>query len=70
MSKTILYARVSTTDQTIDHQAAQARAAGFKIDEVVADEGVSGVRTRSRRDHRGAGCSTCCALVTRWSCAG
>ncbi len=45
MSKTILYARVSTTDQTIDHQAAQARAAGFKIDEVVADDGVSGVRT-------------------------
>ena len=45
MSKTILYARVSTTDQTIDHQAAHARAAGFKIDEMVADDGVSGVRT-------------------------
>ena len=45
MSKTVLYARVSTTDQTIDHQAAQAHAAGFKIDEVVADDGVSGVRT-------------------------
>jgi putative DNA-invertase from lambdoid prophage Rac len=45
MSKTILYARVSTADQTIEHQAAQARAAGFKIDEVVADDGVSGVRT-------------------------
>jgi DNA invertase Pin-like site-specific DNA recombinase len=43
--KTILYARVSTADQTIDHQAAQARAAGFRIDEVVADDGVSGVRT-------------------------
>ena len=70
MSKTILYARVSTTDQTIDHQAAQARAARFKIDEVVADDGVSGVRTTLARDHRGAGCSTCCAPGTRWSCAG
>jgi DNA invertase Pin-like site-specific DNA recombinase len=45
MTKTVLYARVSSADQTIDHQAAQARSAGFKIDEVVADDGVSGVRT-------------------------
>ncbi|WP_170369633.1 recombinase family protein [Ruegeria arenilitoris] len=45
MSKTILYARVSTTDQTLDHQRAQAEAAGFKIDEVVSDHGVSGVST-------------------------
>jgi putative DNA-invertase from lambdoid prophage Rac len=43
---TILYARVSTVEQTIDHQLAQARAAGFVIDEVVADNGVSGVATR------------------------
>jgi putative DNA-invertase from lambdoid prophage Rac len=43
---TILYARVSTTDQTIDHQATQARAEGFDIDEVLADEGVSGVSTK------------------------
>jgi len=42
--RTVLYARVSTTDQTIAHQEAQARAAGFAIDEVVADDGVSGVR--------------------------
>jgi putative DNA-invertase from lambdoid prophage Rac len=42
----ILYARVSTIEQTIEHQAAQARAAGFAIDEVVADNGVSGVSTR------------------------
>ena len=41
--KTVLYARVSTTDQTIDHQRSRAEAAGFKIDAVVADEGVSGV---------------------------
>ena len=44
--KTILYARVSTADQNAEHQAAQARAAGFAIDEVVMDHGVSGVGTR------------------------
>lgn len=43
---TILYARVSTADQKIDHQKAQAEAAGFVIDEVIADHGVSGVSTR------------------------
>jgi putative DNA-invertase from lambdoid prophage Rac len=42
----VFYARVSTTDQTTAHQAEQARAAGFKMDTVVADEGVSGVSTR------------------------
>jgi len=41
--KTILYARVSTVDQTADHQLTQARQAGFEIDEVVVDQGVSGV---------------------------
>ncbi|MCO8145343.1 recombinase family protein [Rhodovulum tesquicola] len=46
MSKTILYARVSTADQTLSHQRAQAEAAGFTIDTVVADHGVSGVTTR------------------------
>lgn len=45
MSKTILYARVSTAEQNIDHQRTQAEAAGFKIDEVIADHGVSGVTT-------------------------
>ncbi len=43
--KTVLYARVSTTEQTIAHQRTQAEKAGFKIDAVVADEGVSGVST-------------------------
>jgi putative DNA-invertase from lambdoid prophage Rac len=43
---TILYARVSTVDQTIDHQLAHAKSAGFAIDEVVADNGASGVTTR------------------------
>lgn len=46
MSKTILYARVSTADQTIDHQLVQAEAAGFKVDATVSDEGTSGVTTR------------------------
>ncbi len=45
MTKTILYARVSTTDQTLDHQRTQAEHVGFIIDEVVADHGVSGVTT-------------------------
>jgi putative DNA-invertase from lambdoid prophage Rac len=43
---TILYARVSTAEQTIGHQLAQAKAVGFAIDEVVADNGVSGLHTR------------------------
>src|SRR6056297_1574081 len=45
MPKTIFYARVSTADQMLDHQKAQAEAAGFEIDEVIADHGVSGVST-------------------------
>lgn len=44
--QTILYVRVSTTDQTAAHQRTQAEAAGFKVDDVVSDEGVSGVTTR------------------------
>lgn len=43
---TILYARVSTKDQTVAHQRTQAEAAGFEIDMVVVDHGVSGVSTR------------------------
>lgn len=53
MSKTILYARVSTSEQTLDHQRTQAEAAGFNIDEVIADHGVSGVSTTLRE--RGEG---------------
>lgn len=43
--RTFFYARVSTRDQTIDHQITQARKAGFKFDDrdVLVDEGVSGV---------------------------
>lgn len=42
----ILYARVSTSDQTIAHQRAQAESAGFKINTIVADNGISGITTR------------------------
>ena len=45
MTHTILYARTSTIDQTIDHQKTQAEAAGFTISEVVEDAGISGVNT-------------------------
>ena len=41
-----LYARVSDAAQTLEHQRSQAEAAGFKIDEVIADHGVSGVTTK------------------------
>ena len=44
--KTVLYCRVSTADQTLEHQRTQAEAAGFRLDEVIADHGISGVRTR------------------------
>lgn len=43
---TILYGRTSTIEQTSDHQLTQARAAGFKIDDAVFDNGTSGVSTR------------------------
>ena len=45
LPKTVLYARVSTADQTLAHQRDQAQAAGFVIEKVVADKGVSGVST-------------------------
>jgi putative DNA-invertase from lambdoid prophage Rac len=45
---TFLYARVSTSEQTLAHQLTQAREAGFAIEDdcVIADHGVSGVATR------------------------
>jgi len=51
---TFLYARVSTTEQTIAHQRAQAEAAGFKFDEVIEDAGVSGVTTKFKDRKGGA----------------
>ncbi|MDP4024151.1 recombinase family protein [Methylobacterium sp. NEAU 140] len=53
MPQTVLYARVSTTEQTLAHQRKQAEAAGFAIDEVVADEGVSGLTTVLRERPQG-----------------
>ena len=45
MSKTILYMRTSTAEQTVGHQREQALKAGFVIDEVIEDDGISGVQT-------------------------
>jgi putative DNA-invertase from lambdoid prophage Rac len=45
LGRTVLYARVSTAEQPLAHQRAQAEAAGYRIDEAVADHGVSGVST-------------------------
>jgi DNA invertase Pin-like site-specific DNA recombinase len=46
MPKIVLYARVSTADQNLAHQEAQARSAGFELTDVVSDHGVSGVSTK------------------------
>ena len=46
--KTVLYCRVSTADQTLEHQRSQAEAAGYRFDEVVVDHGISGVGTALR----------------------
>ena len=68
--QTILYARVSTADQTIQHQEAHARQAGFKIDQVIADNGVSGVSTKLRERAEGKRLfdmlRTGDVLVVRW----
>jgi putative DNA-invertase from lambdoid prophage Rac len=45
MSKTVLYVRTSTSEQTIEHQLSQAKQAGFTFDDIIEDEGVSGVST-------------------------
>jgi DNA invertase Pin-like site-specific DNA recombinase len=50
---TFLYARVSTAEQTIHHQRAQAEAAGFAFDHVIADHGVSGVTVPMRERPEG-----------------
>ena len=52
---TFLYARVSTSEQTLAHQLTQARKAGFSIDDdhVIADHGVSGVATRLAEREQG-----------------
>jgi putative DNA-invertase from lambdoid prophage Rac len=70
MSNTLLYARVSTVDQTIEHQKTQAEAAGFRIDRVIEDHGVSGVNTAFASRPGGARLldilRPCDVLVVRW----
>jgi hypothetical protein len=66
----VLYARVSTVEQTTEHQLTQATQAGFKIDKVVADNGVSGSAFASPSAARAAGCSICSGPATRSWCAG
>ena len=70
MSKTVLYARVSTTEQTLDHQRTQAEQAGFKIDKVIADNGVSGVSTTLAERPEGRRLQTFCGRATPLWCAG
>ncbi|CAA0093346.1 Transposon Tn3 resolvase [Starkeya nomas] len=66
----ILYARVSTADQTLAHQQTQAESAGFKFDMVIADEGVSGVsvplRERAEGRHLFRILRSGDTLVVRW----
>src|SRR5260370_41868512 len=66
----VFYARVSTTEQTTAHQRTQAEQAGFKIDKVVADEGISGVSTRLAERTEGKRLSDMLragdTLVLRW----
>jgi len=68
--KTVLYCRVSTADQTVEHQLTMAEAAGFRLDEVVADHGVSGVSTPLRDRPEGRRLSDILragdTLVVRW----
>lgn len=53
--KTVLYVRVSTAEQTSEHQVTQAREAGYNIrDEyTIIDHGVSGVSTRLEERDQG-----------------
>jgi putative DNA-invertase from lambdoid prophage Rac len=50
---TILYARVSTLEQTIDHQLKHATDNGFTIDQVISDHGVSGITVNLRERQEG-----------------
>ena len=46
MNRVIFYTRVSTTTQTVENQVMQAKAAGYEFNQVLSDEGVSGVSTK------------------------
>lgn len=43
---TVFYARVSTTDQTIEHQQRQAEEAGHRFDRIFMDDGESGINKK------------------------
>ena len=45
MSRTVLYLRTSSAEQTIEHQRTQAEEAGFVLDDVIEDKGISGIQT-------------------------
>lgn len=45
---TFLYARVSTAEQNISHQQTQAEEVGFVFDDVIIDDGVSGISVRMK----------------------
>ena len=68
--KTVLYARVSTSEQTLAHQQEQAEKAGFVFDTVIADHGVSGVSVPMRERSEGKRLfdmlRTGDTLVVRW----
>lgn len=44
--QTVFYSRVSTTDQTIEHQQRQAEEAGYVFDRVFVDDGESGINKK------------------------
>ena len=50
---TVLYARTSSAEQTIKHQTDQAIKAGFTLDDVIEDEGISGVQVLLADRHNG-----------------
>ena len=61
---TILYGRVSTIEQTADHQLTQAKAAGFKINEAVFDNGTTVSAPAWSNGPRDGGYSTNCRPAT------
>jgi DNA invertase Pin-like site-specific DNA recombinase len=62
------YARVSTAEQTIEHQLAHAhaRAAGFAIDDVVSDDGVRAQALQAGRAAPLRQAADCDVLLVRW----
>lgn len=70
MSQTILYARVSTADQTLKHQKTHAEAAGFAVDDVIADHGVSAFLRVYATERAENGCMTVSVQGIPSSCVG